>query len=181
MKSDPSLTLGLPETLEGEALEILARYERQFAYRMPIGELRSRSLQKLNRAKVASPAHLGPLLNTIVHQVLIDYGREQSRHYERHVYDFAFDWPLEEAGLSPRVQERLDELLDIESPLDADEKALLQLMLEDPVAFMRGDGSPEQSALARQLKVAHTTVGRRWAQIVEKVAAWQSEPPSPSI
>ena len=181
VKSNPPLTLGLPATLEGEALEILARYEKQFAYRLPETELRSRCLQKLNRATVTSPAHLGALLNTIVHQALIDYGKEQSRHYERFVYDYAFDWPLEESGLPPQVQERLDELLDVDSPLDAEEKNLLRLMLEDPVNFMHSDGRPEQSALARHLSVAHTTIGRRWTQIVEKVAAWQADPPPLSI
>jgi hypothetical protein len=173
VKQQSSVTLGLPLAWEGEALEILKRYERKYAYRLPAGELRSRALQKLAKATVTCPAHLAALLNVIVRQVLVDYGKEQSRHYRKHVYDYAADWPSPAEELAPLLQDRMEGLFDPHGPLDDDERKLLQTMLEDPVHFMNQDGFPNQSALAGHFQKSHTTIGRRWQKILRKVEAWR--------
>jgi hypothetical protein len=176
VKKQSTITLGLPLGWEGKALEILTRYERTFAARLPDGELRSRALEKLVKATVTCHAHLEALLHTIVHQVLVDYGEEQSRHYRHHVYDYIFDWPQQNNELSPRLLDQLEEILDPRGPLDETERALLESMLEDPVKFMREDGGPHQTELGALLGESHSTIGRRWGRIVGKIRALQATP-----
>lgn len=164
---------GFPTRWESEALTILNRYEKRFADRLPDRELRSRALQKLNRAKITDRTHLAVLISKIVHQVLINYGKEQSRHYRLHVYDYAFDWPSPDQGLAALLQDRLDDLLGPDSPLSGSDKALLQIALDDPVSFIRPDGHVNQSAMGEHLGVNQRTIGRRWQKMLEKIEAWR--------
>ena len=176
MKKQSTITLGLPLGWEGKALKILLRYERTFAARLPDGELRSRAFEKLVKATVTCHAHLEALLHTIVHNVLVDYGKEQSRHYRHYVYDYAFDWPQESNELSAGILDQLEDILDPQGPLDEAERALLTSMLEDPVKFMREDGGPHQTELGALFGESHSTVGRRWGRLVEKMRSRQVTP-----
>jgi hypothetical protein len=97
----------LSPTWTSKTLMFLGRYERTYAHRLPGTELRSRALRKLARAKASSTAHLAVLVHRVVKQVLIDYGKEVSRHYEHFEYDFTVDFPEPEKGLPPFLQDRL--------------------------------------------------------------------------
>ena len=165
----------LSPTWTSKTLMFLGRYERTYAHRLPGTELRSRALRKLARAKASSTAHLAVLVHRVVKQVLIDYGKEVSRHYEHFEYDFTVDFPEPEKGLPPFLQDRLEDLLADDSPLDPSEKHLFRTALEDPVAFV-GPNGPNHSALARHLGVNQSTISRRWEKMLEKVATWRSAP-----
>jgi DNA-directed RNA polymerase specialized sigma24 family protein len=158
---------------ESITLEIISRYEKRFADRMPALELRSRVLEKLRRARFRSQAHLAVLVSKIANQVLLDHVKEQSRHYRHFVYVDAFDWPAPETGLPQVLKERLEDLLGPDSPLSGADKALVQIALDEPNTFIQPDGQVNQTRLGKHLGLDQTTVGWRWQRILEKIEAWR--------
>ncbi|HEY0256096.1 MAG TPA: hypothetical protein VGC39_01540 [Candidatus Methylacidiphilales bacterium] len=180
--SPPSL-LGSLAAWENEALSVLANWEIVYERQIPRLELRSEVLRRLHRhARAGTPVndgnHLVALVLRIVQQVLLNHGRDEQHHYQKHLYVEQFDFPVEETDLVAQLEERWDELLGSFSPLSPDEKLLLKAALEDPAAFIVKRGI-NQSALAEHMGVHQSTISRRWQQILEKARAWQQTPDLP--
>lgn len=171
----PSAKISGSSLLAGSAsiiLAILQSHERRNASRIPQLELRSRVLQRLQRTSVKSLGHLYRLIAKMVEQVILDYGKEQRRHYRRHVYGYDFDRP---APKDPWlvVEERKEELLGPASPLSGPDKALLQIAFDEADRFVRSNGQLNQTRMAKRLGTSERSVGRRWEEILNKVEAWQ--------
>jgi hypothetical protein len=161
---------------ESETYRLLSGYEREVGVRLPRGELTSRVFQRLSRATITDIHHLQRLIPRVVRQALVDYGREQSRDSERFVYDYAFDFPTPPNGSPDVIEDHKELLLGDNSPLDDFERAMIQVALEDPARFIRHDGQPAQSALARYFRVDQVTIRNRWIKIMEKAMTLQSTP-----
>jgi hypothetical protein len=178
-KTPPPLRLGFPPAWESDATTILHHAEQTYGTRFPSGELTRRVLQKLDRFRgskrsINNREHFGALLRRMILQALLDYGRQQSRHHEHFVYDYAFDFATPETGLPENVKGMWEEVLGEDSPLDKGEKLLLRTALEDPNTFITKRGPLNQSALAGHFGIGQTSVRKRWTKIVRKIAAWRT-------
>jgi len=175
VKKQTSTLSGSFPNWESETSRILHFYENEVGHRLPRGELTSRVFHRLSRATIRDLEHLERLLPRTVRQALIDYGREQSRDHELFVYDYAFDFPAPHS-VPAIIEERKELLLGAASPLDAFEKSMIHVALEDPVRFIRPDGQPAQRAIGRYFGIDHVTVRNRWVKIMTKVAAIEAAP-----
>lgn len=163
---------------ESEALEVLIRYEGRFAHQIPTLELRSRTLERLDRIKIRSREHLAALICKIAYQVRSDYLKAERRHQQHHDYSHDVTTcpdPSLTAGneLTSRLWDLLDELLGEDSPLRGSEKALLQVAFDERHTYINSDGRINQTKLAKRLGINQRNVGRRLQRIVRKAEAWK--------
>jgi hypothetical protein len=152
-----------------DAAKLLLAHEKRFpAWQR--GEIISRGLSKLSRQSIGSSAQLHRLIPSVVDQVLADLIRSKLRDESRIANVDASLLSSPSPGLPEAIQDRLEQLLGHESPLDPLERQILEYALIDPRRYIYPNGQLRQKALGKELGVDQKTVFNRWVRIRRKAA-----------